>query len=372
MCGRWLPFLLSPLDVPRCAGVAWSSWLCYLVLSMWDRSHSGISLLSVAAVVLCVQPLSSQEPPCTIRRLPVSFRDAQNLPLQDVSVADLEAKVRGQPVKILSIAPDPRPHRLVLILDASGSMGASTVESPPWNLELSLARHFFEVNRQRSQIAMVVFNEGVNDVVEFSAENSAIGERLQQIGTREYFKTHIKGRTALRDAIFRGIKLLDHPDSADAVYVLTDGGDNVSHHSTKELDSHLAVTSVRLFAVLVLKEARNRHLTPEEENGPRELAAMAQKSGGEILTAAEWHGQSVALSANVEAKANTEEVLRRLYQAILQDSLLEIELPFPISKDERWELRLSTAARRQWKNAQITYPDTLLSCNAEVFGSGRN
>lgn len=319
-----------------------------------------------------VQAARAQELPCVNRKLPVSFRDAQNLPIQNVSVDDLQAKVRGKPVKILSITPDSRPHRLVLIMDASGSMGASTTESPPWNLEVSLARHFFEANRQKSQMALVIFNEQVNDVVEFSAGNAAVGDKLQQIGTREYLKTRIKGRTALHDAIFRGIQLLDHPSSADAIYVLSDGGDNVSHHSRKELDSRLRVASVRLFAVLVLKEAGHRNLTPEEANGPRDLAEIAQKAGGEILTAAAWHGTSVALSANAEAKAKSEEVLTRLYQTILQDNLLEIDLPFPISKDELWELKFSNAARQQWKNAQITYPDTLISCNAEVSGSGRN
>ncbi len=74
----------------------------------------------------------------------------------------------------------------------------------------------------------------------------------------------------------------------------------------------------------------------------------------------------------MDAKVRSEETLNRLYQTILQDSLLEVELPFPIARNERWELKLSSAARRQWKNAQITYPDTLISCNAEVFGSGRH
>jgi len=57
---------------------------------------------------------------------------------------------------------------------------------------------------------------------------------------------------------------------------------------------------------------------------------------------------------------------------ILGDNLLEVELPFPIAKSEHWELRLSSVARNQWKDAQITYPDTMISCNAEVVGSGRN
>lgn len=306
------------------------------------------------------------------RKLPVSFRDAQNLLLQDVSVADLEAKIRGKPVTIVSLAPDPRPHRIVLVLDTSGSMGASFEGEPGvWKLELSLAHHFFDVNRQGSQMALLFFNDQVNDVIEFRG-NAAVGDKLQQVGIRDYAKTHIKGRTALRDAIMRGIQLLDHPTSADAIYVLTDGGDNASHQSAGELDRRLAVTSVRLFAVLLLKEARYRNRTPEEENGPEELAEIARKSGGEILTAAEWHGGRVALSANAEAKVKSDETLFRLYRTIFQDNLLEVELPFPIVKNERWELRLSGAARRKWKNAQITYPNTLISCNSEVFGSSRN
>jgi len=51
---------------------------------------------------------------------------------------------------------------------------------------------------------------------------------------------------------------------------------------------------------------------------------------------------------------------------------LEIELPFPSAKNEHWELKLSDAARHQWKGAQITYPSMLLSCDLEVAGSGRH
>jgi hypothetical protein len=252
-------------------------------------------------------------------------------------------------------------------------MGRSLQQSPLWDLELSLARHFFAVNRQRSQIALLFFSERVNHIIDFSQGNSAVGDKLQQVGQdRDYLRKYIKGRTALRDAIFQGIQLLDHPTSADAVYVLTDGGDNVSTHSSSDLLRRLAVTSVRVFAVLLYQSLGYRNRTPEEITGPRELAEIAQKSGGEILTAAEWHAGQVGLSADSGAKLKAEETLSRLYQTILQDSLLEIELPFPIKKDERWELKLSNSARRQWKGVQITYPATLISCDAEVFGSGRN
>lgn len=315
----------------------------------------------------------AQEVSCQHRTLPVALRDKQNLPIQNISTTDLEAKVHGKPVKILSLTPDPRPHRLVLILDTSGSMDSISGESPPVALEFALARHLFAANHQRSQIALLTFNNDVTDVIDFAGGNSAVGDKLQEIANdHNYLKGNVKGRTALRDAILQGLQLLDHPNSADALYVLSDGGDNASKRSAADVKQRLAVTSVRLFAVLLRQESGYRNRAPEELSGPDELSDIARKSGGEILSAAAWHGKQIALSADPEAKLKTQETLARLYETILRDSLLEIELPFPIAKNEPWELKLSDAARRQWKGAQITYPITLISCTSEVSGAGRH
>jgi len=297
--------------------------------------------------------------------LPVALRDQQNLPIQNVSVADLAAKVRGKPIKILSLAPDTRPHRLVLILDASGSMGSKADEPPVFALEFALARHFFDVNRQRSEMALVIFNRDVTETIDFAQGTSAVGDKLQQISSdHNYVKTNVKGRTALRDAIVVGLQLLRHPNSADALYVLTDGGDNASKHSAADLTQRLAVTRVRLFAVLLRQEFGNSIRAPDESD-PDELSKIAEKSGGEILSAAAWHGKQMALSADSEARLKSHETLLRLYQAILADELLEIELPFPIGKNEHWELKLSDSAGRQWKGSHITYPTTLVKCSSE-------
>jgi Mg-chelatase subunit ChlD len=340
---------------------------------MCCAKHIERFVVSLLVSVICLRPAGAQELDCQRRALPVALRDAQNLLIQSVSVADFEGKVHGKPVKILSLAPDPRPHRLVLILDTSGSMGSMEGEPPLFALESVLARHFFEVNQQRSQIALVIFNKQVNEVVDFASGNSAVADKLQQIATDPNFgKLNLKGTTALRDAILKGLQLLDLPSSADALYVLSDGGDNASKHSVAGVTERLAVTSVRLFVVLLRKSTGYRNRAPEELSGPGELSEITLKSGGEILSAAAWHGKQVALSADSAGKLKSQETLSRLYQAIFQDSLLQVELPFPIPKNEHWELKLSDAARRKWKGAQITYPTTLTSCTAEVFGSARH
>ena len=327
---------------------------------------SGMCAVRFLILTLCTTAIEAQDSSCLRRALPVALRDEQNLPIQNISVADLEARVHGQPIKILSLAPDPRPHRLVLILDASGSMRRTAGEPPLFALEFALARHFFEANRQRSQIALLIFNNDVTEAVDFTQGNSAVGDKLQQIvGDHNYVKANVKGRTALRDAILAGLHFLERPSSADALYVLTDGDDNASKHSAADLRQHLALTSVRLFAVLLRNEVDDRDRTPMELSGPVELSEIAGKSGGEILSTAAWHGKLVALSVNSKAKLKSQETLARLYQTILGDQLLEIELPFLIAKDEHWELKLSDDARRQWKRTHITYPTTLAKCSSE-------
>ena len=333
---------------------------------MYTVSSFGKCLVRFLILTLCTAALAAQDSSCLRRTLPIALRDEQNLPIQNFSVADLQAKLHGKSVKILSISPDTRPHRVVLILDASGSMGSTQSEPPLFALEIALARHFSDANKQRSQIALLIFNNDVTETVNFAQGNSAVGDKLLHIfGDHNYVKTNIKGKTALRDTILAGLQLLEHPSSADSLFVITDGGDNASKHSVADLRQRLAATSVRLFAVLLRKEVGYRNLTHEEMLGPEELSEITGNSGGEILTAAAWHGKQIVLSADSEAKLKAQETLTRLYQTILGDQLLEIELPFPAAKDERWELKLSDRSRREWKGTHITYPTTLAKCGAE-------
>ena len=102
----------------------------------------------------------------------------------------------------------------------------------------------------------------------------------------------------------------------------------------------------------------------EEVLGPEELSEIAWKSGGAILSTAEWHKDRVSLSANADGKATTKETLTLLYQAILQDSLLELEFPFSVEKNESFQLKLSDSARHQWKSAQMIYSDNLIGCGS--------
>lgn len=309
--------------------------------------------------------VSAQTDSCSRRTLSVYVEDSQRTPITELVPADFEARVHGKPIKVLSVERDARPHRIVLIIDTSRSMYSMAPGEPPWwGWEFALARHFFDQNSQKAQIALLMFSKRVNEVVDFSQGNSVVDNRLQQAAKGYgYLRRNRKGPTTLHEVILQGLQLIDQPRSADAIYVLTDAGDYIeATQGAHEVIQRLVATQVRLFAVLLQRESGGVRKVAEEVLGPEELSQIARKSGGAILSTAEWHGDRVSLSANPDGKAT--ETLTRLYQAILQNSVLEIELPFPIEKNERLELRLSSEARRQSNAAQIIYSDNLIGCGS--------
>src|SRR5207245_4659660 len=126
---------------------------------------------TVVLIVASAGAALAQSQSCQHYAVPVAFRDAQDLPIHDISPTDLEAKLRGKPVRILSLTPDARPHRVVLALDASGSMGIAEYNTrSAWLLEPLLAANFYARVRDRSQLALITFNEQVNETAEFSPQ----------------------------------------------------------------------------------------------------------------------------------------------------------------------------------------------------------
>jgi hypothetical protein len=327
-------------------------------------------ILSVGLLLnLSVSFVLEQNDSCSHRVLPVFVKDSQAKSVAVLAPADFEAKVQGKPVNILSIASDQRPHRLLVIVDLTHSMkNGGTGEPPRWRWQLALARHFFEQNRQKAQIALLIFSKQINDVVNFYQGNAAVDIKLQQAAKGpDDLRNDSKGSTTLRDAILQGLQLFDDPSSADAVNVLSDAVEsNTAAQGFSEVILRLNATEVRLFAVLLQQEIGYRNKTAEERLGPEELSEIARKSGGAILSTAEWHKDRVSLSANADGKATTQETLTNLYQAILQDSLLELELPFAVEKNESLQLKLSDSAHDRWKGAQILYPESVVGCRANT------
>lgn len=89
--------------------------------------------------------------------------------------------------------------------------------------------------------------------------------------------THPDGTTSLLDGIYLGLqKLKQAHNPRKALIVVSDGGDNNSRYTMRDLSSLAAESDTEIFAICIYGNPQ----TDEEVNGPGLLSALAQNSGG--------------------------------------------------------------------------------------------
>ena len=94
-------------------------------------------------------------------------------------------------------------------------------------------------------------------------------------------KTEPHGKTALFDSIDQALSLLGTPELGDAIYVVSDGGDNHSHVSFSKLKEKLVSHGVRVFVFpLPVEKFRT---TSEEHYGEDRMEELAEFSGGYVI-----------------------------------------------------------------------------------------
>jgi hypothetical protein len=294
----------------------------------------------------------AQKGSCSHRILSVSVQDLGGRLIDGLAVTDFDAKLSGKPVKFLSITPDRRRHRVVILFDASSSMRQG------WRQSLAPASDLAETRVPDTQMALIIFNETVTEQVDFAAGQRAVVERLRQIITDTKYETKsVRGKTALYDALLAGLRLLGPATSADILYLVTDGGENSSRVHLSEFDRLISSSGVRLFVSLVHDVRNYPEASPEETYGITDLNDVVNRTGGEMFSP----------FANGIAKTPNEihqfgDRMYSYYRRMFETYLLEVEFPEPVAKNRSWELKLSKELRELRKDLIITYPTKLAGC----------
>jgi len=233
-----------------------------------------------------------------------------------------------------------------------------------WPTAISLAEALFSDSAGNTRFALMTFGRAVTHTIKFSAGNAAVQNELDVMAQRDYRQTEVQGMSAIRDAIGSALQLFDHPTSADAIYLITDGGDNLSKHGPEYTERILASSSVRLF-VTIVSSWDNSGPTPE--NTPIEgFDSIAADSGGRLLGQIQWNDGKPRLTSdsNGEVDLPLDKAFFRLFETISHDYAVEIQLAAPIKKPERFKMEFSRAARKRWKHSQIIYPELITGCPA--------
>jgi VWFA-related protein len=224
---------------------------------------------------------ASERPP-GLTRATVHVTDNHNRAIPGLTAADFELLEGSAARDIISVRPVEAPVNLVLLLDVSGSIETYVT------FIRKAARAFVDTVDARDRVSIVIFNEDVSVLTEFTSDKRRLSESLDTFDAG--------GPTAYYDSLGFTIAESLRPLRGErtAIVALTDGDDNRSFLAFDSLIGAIEESGALVYPLYVpssliaasaasgyqdIDPLRNRHLTltsKADEEGKR----LAQVSGG--------------------------------------------------------------------------------------------
>jgi Ca-activated chloride channel family protein len=260
------------------------------------RSWTGVCLVFFGSLLLeclsfCVElqdgSSTREAPGVTIRNPHIRVPPIQvnvNMVVLDVTVTDASGRVvtgldRSNfrvfddkvEQQIVSFSNEDTPISVGMVFDSSRSMEDKLQQSR------QAAVQFFKTANPEDEFNLISFNERVDEVSGFTSKFDDLQARLL-FGKAE-------GRTALIDALsFELAEMRKASASRKALLVISDGGDNHSRYTERDVKQAVKEADVEIYAVGIFEPLELRARTPEEADGPALLAELSETSGGRLFS----------------------------------------------------------------------------------------
>lgn len=326
---------------------------------MKDMSPQCLSLL-LGLAVLCDAPLCAQQDACMQRSISVNVLTIDGKMVTGLDAANFQASYRHKPVRIVSATMDTQPRRIVVIIDASGSMLGPTAD---WNLALNVADELLAHIPRENSIALVVFSSQIERTIELTTDRKKLIDELAVLrSARKVMQKDKNRRTALWDAIHESVTLFGSPREDDVIYVISDGEDNSSHIRREELGRFLLSSGVRLFA---LELADPEFVSDGLTGAVSDFQDLVRDTGGfgvllERKTEPTYPSYALADSRGKPTRLALE--LRLQFRQIVAVYRLGVELPESVDKPREWELKVTSLGKFKARNLRVFYPRKLVPC----------
>jgi len=227
---------------------------------------SAVSLLPVPAA-----GMPQDQPDFTIRSdvrlvlLDVSVKDRKGSNVSGLSKDNFKVLEDGRPQAIQVFAADDVPATVGILVDESFSM------SPKRDAVLTAAQTFIEQSNPRDEVFVLNFNDrvtrGLPGPLLFSGDPQQLSSALHR-GVAQ-------GKTALYDAVMAGLQQLELGKlDKKALVVISDGGDNASEHTRREMLDAVVRSSATIYTIGLFD-------TNDPDRNPGILRELARISGGE-------------------------------------------------------------------------------------------
>lgn len=223
-------------------------------------------------------------PPATVHgpKPSVAIKANVNLVLVPVTVTDpMDRLVTGLEAdqftvyedkvaqKIKTFSTEDAPISVGIVFDSSGSMSDKIQKSR------EALREFFRTANPQDEFFAVDFSDEPHAIDDFTTNVDQVENGIS------FVPAH--GRTALLDAIYLSLdKMRAAHNSRKALLIISDGGDNHSRYTEREIRNVVRESDTQIFAIGIFSPVGGRD-TPEEKAGPSLLGDIAEDSGGRLF-----------------------------------------------------------------------------------------
>ena len=189
--------------------------------------------------------------------VPVTVTDPQDRPVEGLQKEDFQIFEDNVKQEIISSSIEDAPASVGLIFDSSGSMGNKITPS------VDAVEQFFKTTLPGDEFLLVRFADKPQFMGGFTPDIMEISGWLHSM--------HAAGWTALNDAIYLGIqKMKAAKNGRKVILVFSDGGDNNSRYSTREIRNLVRESGVGVYTISFYQ-------------GSRLLESISDETGGRLI-----------------------------------------------------------------------------------------
>jgi von Willebrand factor type A domain len=288
---------------------------------------------------------------------------ADGIPVTGLSTKEFRASSKGHVLTIKSAQfTESISSRAVVLLDSSGSMSADG-DSNKWRIALAAASEFVSSAPPSWQISLMTFADHVKEKFEAADGRKPIEGWLRSAAASR--PAELKGHTALYETVMEALKELHPSRPGDAIYVITDGGENYSAETMSHLDHDLRAANTRLFAFLF----DDYVVLPVQDFHPRELEDLTHNSGGFIISLTP-HARGPKFPRLYDYDDRTERSIRESARIIGEQIgnyyVLGVQPQVAASKPEDWKLEVVDTQGHARKDVTVAYPHKLAGCPTQT------
>jgi Ca-activated chloride channel family protein len=199
--------------------------------------------------------------------VPVTVTDRTGKAITGLQREQFQLSEDGIPQQIVSLSNEDAPISVGIVFDLSGSMAGKR------NKAAQAVHAFLETLNPEDEVMLVTFADRPQLDLAFTSDASDVESAL--------LAAKSGGSTSLNDAICLALlHMKSATRSRKALLIVSDGGDNYSRYSEKELRTIALESDVQMHAIGIHDNPRGR----EEMSGPFLLEGLTKLTGGLHVT----------------------------------------------------------------------------------------